>query len=266
MEKAALISNLDNLSLITSQHQRLYFGPEFCQYLLPSSSELREALNFARQKRLSFTLVTPFVTDEGLKNLTPLWKVLKDWKKPEVVVNDWGVLSFLRENYPEFPLVLGRLLSKQKRGPRLLNIKDRIPREMWDHFQRFYLDLPLVQNFLSQMGIRRVELDNLLQGIKREPKIPASLYYPYAYVTTTRMCLTNACDQRTQPLRSIFSCRKECRVYTFKLTHRNMPVPLFLKGNTQFFKNKRIPSHLSELGIDRLVQEVEYESDFYPAQ
>ncbi|GAI02329.1 unnamed protein product, partial [marine sediment metagenome] len=66
MEKAALISNLDNLSLITPQHQRLYFGPEFCQYLLPSPSELKEALNFTRKRRLSFTLVTPFVTDEGL--------------------------------------------------------------------------------------------------------------------------------------------------------------------------------------------------------
>lgn len=266
MEKAALISNLDNLSLITPQNQRLYFGPEFCQYLLPSPSELKKALNFAQKKNLSFTLVTPFVTDEGLKKLIPLWEVLKDWGKTEVVVNDWGVISFLQENYPEFSLVLGRLLSRQKRGPRLLNIKDRIPREMWDHFQRSYLDLPLVQNFLSQMGIQRVELDNLLQGIKRKPKIPASLYYPYAYVTTTRMCLTNACDQRTQPLRSIFPCRKECRIYTFKLTHRNMPVPLFIKGNTQFFRNEPLPSNLSELGIDRLVQEVEYESDFYPAQ
>lgn len=266
MERAALISNLESLPLITPQHERLYFGPEFCQHLLPSSSELKEALNFARKKRLSFTLVTPFVTDEGLKKLIPLWEVLKGWGKTEVVVNDWGVLSFLRENYPEFPLVLGRLLSKQKRGPRLLNIKDKIPREMWDHFQRSYLDLPLVQNFLSQRNIHRVELDNLLQGIKRDPKIPASLYYPYAYVTTTRMCLTNACDQRTQPLRSIFPCHKECSIYTFKLTHKDMPVILFIKGNTQFFKNEEIPSNLSLLGIDRLVHEVEYESDFYPAQ
>ncbi|HEA47179.1 MAG TPA: hypothetical protein ENH97_02070 [bacterium] len=266
MEKAALISNLDNLSLITPKHQRLYFGPEFCQHLLPSPPELKEALNFARQRRLSFTLVTPFVTEEGLKKLIPLWEVLKDWQKSEVVVNDWGVLYFLRENYPEFFLVLGRLLSKQKRGPRLLNIKDKIPQEMWNHFQRSYLDLPLVRNFLFQKGIRRVELDNLLQGIKGDPRIPASLYYPYTYVTTTRMCLTNACDQRTQPLRSIFPCRKECSIYTFKLTHRNMPLPLFIKGNTQFFKNEEIPSHLSELGIDRLVQEVEYESNFHSAQ
>ena len=266
MERAALISNLESLPLITPPHERLYFGPEFCQYLLPSSSELKEALNFAQKKNLSFTLVTPFVTDEGLKKLIPLWEVLKDWKKPEVVVNDWGVLSFLQENYPEFSLVLGRLLSKQKRGPRLLNIKDRIPREMWAHFQRSYLDLPLVQDFLSQRGIRRVELDNLLQGIKRDPEIPTSLYYPYAYVTTTRMCLTNACDQRIQPLRSIFPCHKECRIYTFRLIHRNMPVSLFIKGNTQFFRNDQIPPNLSELGIDRLVHEVEYESDFHPAQ
>ena len=266
MEKAALISNLGSLPLITPQHQRLYFGPEFCQYLLPSPPELKEALNFSRQRRLSFTLVTPFVTEEGLKKLIPLWEVLKDWGNPEVVVNDWGVLCFLRENHPEFSLVLGRLLSKQKRGPRLLNIKDKIPRKMWNHFQRSYLDLALVQDFLSQRGIRRVELDNLLQGIKRDPRIPASLYYPYTYVTTTRMCLTNACDQRTQPRRSIFPCRKECIIYTFKLTHRNMPLPLFIKGNTQFFKNEEIPSHLSELGIDRLVHEVEYENNFHSAQ
>jgi len=45
-----------------------------------------------------------------------------------------------------------------------------------------------------------------------------------------------------------------------------MPVTLFIKGNTQFFKNDQLPSNLSLLGIDRLVQEVEYENDFHPAQ
>jgi hypothetical protein len=266
MEIAALISRPESLALVTPRHERLYFGPEFCQHLLPSPTDLKKVLTFTRQKRLSFTLVTPFVTEEGLENLLPLWEVLAKTRQAEIVVNDWGVLHFLSKNYPTFSLVLGRLLSKQKRGPRLLDIKNKIPRDMWDHFQRSYLDLPWLRDFLSQKGVRRIELDNLLQGIERDPGIPASLYYPYTYVTTTRLCLTAASGQSSRPLRSIVRCRKECKPYTFRLIHKNMPLPLFIKGNTQFFKNEEIPLNLSKLGIDRLVQEVEYESDFYPAQ
>ncbi len=71
-----------------------------------------------------------------------------------MVVNDWGVLQLLRSEYPEFKPVLGRLLNKSKRGPRIMNIFDQIPPETQDYFQGSNLDVPAAVRFLKQQGIR----------------------------------------------------------------------------------------------------------------
>ena len=56
-------------------------------------------------------------------------------------------------------------------------------------------------------------------------------------------------------MRAIEPCGHECQIYTFGLTHKDMPVKLMLRGNTQFFRNDTLPENLDELGIDRLVFE-----------
>lgn len=233
---------------------RLYFGQEFCERLLPSVGQLDQMLDQARELGLAFTLVTPYVTEEGLERVEALVEHLSGrGSEYEVVVNDWGVLHWLRESYPKIVPVLGRLLTKQKRGPRILNLKGLVPDAMLDHFRRSNVDLQIMVEFLKKMGITRVELDNLLQGVARENPLAASIYTPYAYISTTRLCLTNSCDHRTQSLRAIFPCGQECRIYRFRLTHPSMPVPLILGGNTYFYRLDELPANLEQLGIDRVV-------------
>jgi hypothetical protein len=85
-----------------------------------------------------------------------------------------------------------------------------------------------------------------------------SICYPYAYVTTTRFCLANACGdpERTDDV-GITGCSQECRRYAFELTHPVMPVPLIRKGNTEFLRNDRLPAELETMSIDRIVHEPE---------
>ena len=256
MEKAVFVAKHKALAQIEGQFDRLYYGCEFCERLIPEEARLEHALAFAAERGMEFTFVSPFVTDQGAAELKPRLCWLAD-RRPhtEVVVNDWGVLHFVAEEGLALEPVLGRLLTKQKRGPRLMRVLDQVPANMVDHFRRSNVDVPVLRDFLSSKGIRRVELDNLLQGIARDPAMPASLYYPYLYVSTTRLCLSNSCDHRTRSLREIFPCGKECQTYTFNLTHRDMPVKLLLRGNTQFYLNDQLPDNLDELGIDRLVFE-----------
>jgi hypothetical protein len=259
VEKAILINHREQLKSITSETERIYFGQEFCERLLPSVSELQHLLNFARESHLKFTLVTPYVSEQGLSRVKDLLAVLASQAHPaEVSVNDWGVLYYIKEQGYSFPLNLGRLLVKQKRGPQILSVKGKVPDAMWDHFQRAAVDLPITLEFLKSFNIQRVEFDNLLQGLKREGEVlPASLHYPYAYITTTRICLTNSCEERKAHMRDIFPCKFECRKYSFNLTHSSMPVKLLLKGNSIFFYKEQLPEDLQTLNIDRLVQETE---------
>lgn len=259
MEQAVFISKTVDLSYVTQKYTRLYFGNEFCQRLIPCLSDFKLISEFVSKRKMDFTLVTPYVTDDGLRRLAPVFRyVIDHFDAPEIVINDWGVFKLVKDEFNYSNLVLGRLLTKQKRGPRLLNIKEKAPQEMFQHFEQSNVDVPVLTEYLSANGIKRVELDNLLQGLDREESmLKASLYLPFGYITTTRFCLTASCESRKKSLRTIPECNKECRKYTFRLKHKSMPVDLYLKGNSQFFKNERVPDNLECLAIDRLVYQPE---------
>jgi len=264
MEKAVYVSKTSHLDLATKEYERLYFGNDFCQNLIPLEKELDLAIKSAEKKGQTFTLVTPYVTDDGLEKLKPLFRKLSEDKpEAEVVVNDWGVLRLLNREYGSMQPVLGRLLNKMKRGPRILNVIDKMPKSALSYFQKSNVTIPEYRKLLNRHRIKRIEFDNLLQGIEldlnyTDTPLRGSLYAPYAYVTTTRLCLTNGCDRIGEKDRiGIFPCRKECQKYTFKLTNKDMPVPMVLKGNTQFFRNDNIPENLEPKGIDRVVWQPE---------
>ncbi|MCX8125666.1 MAG: hypothetical protein N3E40_00785 [Dehalococcoidia bacterium] len=256
MEQALFISRSDRLRYWSKEFSCLYFGNEFCERLLPTPEELTEVLKFVFDNRIQFTLVTPYVTEAGIGHVEALLDTLAGCRPgSEVVFNDYGVLRMLGRQFPSLTPVMGRLLNKMKRGPRLMVVIDRLPETTVEYFRNSSLTAPLLQKFLKERGVRRVELDNLLQGIDLPLRgWEMSLYLPYAYVTTTRLCLTASCDIPEMEERiGIFPCQRECRKYTFALTSEIMPVTLIRKGNTIFFENPVLPENFEGSGISRLV-------------
>jgi len=260
MEKAIFISKVEDLKHVTQEYARLYFGVEFCQNLIPSEEDLGRVLEFTSEKKMLFTFVTPYLTDEGMKKIKPLLSLIAgNHPGSEIVINDWGLMEWINRAYPGLNLLLGRLLTKQKRGPQILSLVGRVPENMIRHFRQSNADSPILSGFLIARQIKRIELDNLFQGLSRPlASLKGSLYMPFAYITTTRICLFNSCgDKSGKPSRAITPCSKECRKYVFRLQHKRMPVDLLLKGNTQFFKNERFPDNLGDLNIDRIVYQPE---------
>ncbi|MEW6142310.1 MAG: hypothetical protein AB1597_04030 [Chloroflexota bacterium] len=256
MEQALFITRPDHLHYWAENFSCLYFGNEFCERLLPTSDELATALKFACDNGAGFALVTPYVTEAGIRRVEALLDAVVNQRPgSEVVFNDYGVLRLMRQRFPNLVPVMGRLLNKMKRGPRLMMVIDRLPETTIEYFSNSSLTVPLVQEFLMEHRVRRVELDNILQGIDLPLEgLEVSLYIPYAYVTTTRMCLTASCDvPEMEEQIGIFPCRRECRKYSFGLTSEIMPVMLIRKGNTIFFKNTALPEGFEEKGISRLV-------------
>ncbi len=76
MEQAVFISRTENLKYCDENFSRLYFGNEFCERLIPTVQQLTKVLSVVRQKGLAFTLVTPYVTNAGIKRLEKLLTVL----------------------------------------------------------------------------------------------------------------------------------------------------------------------------------------------
>jgi len=262
MEQALYISKIANLKYWNQEFSRLYFGMEFCERLLPSPSQLKKALNFVQENDLDFTLVTSYATNSGLKKVEKLILILSESKpNSEIVFNDWGVFHLLRENNCLLKPILGRLLNKMKRGPRIVNIKDRIPPTSLEYFKTPNLSIPEIQDFLVKNNIKRVECDNLLQGLNLKGitiNVHISLYLPFAYITTTRFCLMPSITNSKEMKIGVLPCKKECQQYSFSLFNPVMTTPLIRKGNTIFFSNEQIPYELiREKEIDRIVIEPE---------
>ena len=258
MEQALFVSKVDNLKYFedTDELSRLYFGIEFCERLIPDAADLKKVISFVNEKKIDFTLVTPYVTEDGLERVERLLGTLAETKPgSEVVFNDWGVFQVMDEKYPGLIPVLGRMLNKMKRGPRLLNVLDKIPEESVRYYRSPGITVPKVREFLLKNRITRVEFDNLLQGIDLErtgDEIKKTLYLPFAYITTTRLCLTAWCDREDKVREvDISPCSHECQRYTFYLKNPVMITNLIRKGNTIFFCNEEIPDNLKI--FDRVV-------------
>lgn len=258
LELALYVSSAGEASKGEGGHSRLYYGHEFCERLLPSRAELRAVCAAASGRGITF--VTPYVTERGLGRLRGLLEALGEaCAGAEVVFNDWGTLRLIETEFPGLRPVLGRLLHKMKRGPRLAALADAFGDETAAYFRTCSLDVPLYQRFLRSKGVERVELDNVLQGIALDlgtSGLRASLYTPYGYIATTRLCLAASCDQHgMEDEVGVFGCRKECRRFTFEIAQHGSPVKQYRKGNTVFFENARLPANLAGSGIDRIVNE-----------
>jgi hypothetical protein len=254
-ENALFITQKENLSYLNPDFKRVHFGVEFCERLLPTGNELRETHAEVAGRGLAFTFVTPYVTEDGLQKVRELLKLLPDGT--EVVFNDWGVFRLLHEQFPQLVPVLGRLLTKIKRGPRIINFIDRLPKDALDHLRSTNLGVARYTDFLRASSICRAELDNPLQGLNLDgvPKeLQLSLHIPFAYVSTTRFCLTANCDvPEKKGFIGVFPCGKECKRYTFFLDNAAMTTMLIRKGNTIFFRNAAVTDEIRDSHIDRVI-------------
>ena len=168
-------------------YQRLYFGSEFCSWAFPSPPQVAQALAACREHNLKFTLVTPVLREETLAELRQLFERLQASILPgdEVVISDFGALDLVRELLPQAVVVLGRVLSGQKRGPRIEDLE--LGEEALGYFRQgcWYNDESVA--LLQEIGIERVELDNLLQGLEPLPTaLRGTLHTPYGMVTSSR--------------------------------------------------------------------------------
>lgn len=255
--KAIYVTSIKDIPSDARAYGRVYFGAEFCQWRLPAPSAVVRAYGRASSAGLGFTLVTPWLTGAGMKKLRKILDALSGAAsngKTEVVVNDFGALSVVASEYKNFEPVLGRLLTRQKRCPRIPGIIDELPgagRELYLHAG---VEDAVIAKLIRRYGVKRVELDNPLQGMGvslRDVKLKGSIYTPYAYVTVTRHCPASFDGSSWQ---SFTGCRiKGCLHNVVRLTNPEHAEPLVMRGNAQFVESATLPEDLAGMGIDRIV-------------
>lgn len=230
---------------------RFAYGTEFCENLLPPP----EALKAVLEACAPLTFLTPYVSDRGIAALRNLFALLDD---TEVVFNDWGVLRLLRTEFPHLTPIQGRLLNKSLRDPRVTSIyaetAPAAPESSLRVLQRSNLDDPAYLALLERYNVRAIEMDNLPQGTDTSFAARISLYVPFGFISTARVCMAAALHYRaSEKFQPGARCRHECQSHQLEYTYSNSPFSnrdqkFLLKGNTYFYRHS--DSMLAALAAD----------------
>lgn len=265
---------LEGTYLSTLQCSRMYFGNEFCQMLMPNLDEIEKMIKVLEGQNVNFTLLTSYLTDLGLSILDPLLQFLDSHgrehnKKYEVVVNDWGALRVIKLKYSSLVPVLGRLMLKMNKDPRVALKADESSKAFgFSTLQQCSLTVPVYLEFLRTQNVKRVELDFVEQGFAMDFSswnIEASLHFPIKYITTARRCPMANLSREPEYKYGYYNtkCNRECQKYETQIIPRpglilSGGTELFYVGNTVFsippWKDE-ISSlkYLTKIGINRII-------------
>lgn len=229
IEYAYHITDEEEISKLSDKYSRIYVGHDACPKLLPSYNQMRSYITLCKKKGISLTLLTSFLFDNDIMRLRRLLDLLYPVSKQldmEIVMNDWGLLELI--DATKLKILLGRLLSKQKKGLLLSSEKNNSTTYSEAHRQ---LHADYLQPFLSENGINRVETDNVKQGIVRKSDLLVSVYYPYVLASVSTECVE--CDL------NLGNCSKSCEDKLLLLSNPCLHDKILYKGNSQFYLNKR---------------------------
>lgn len=247
------------VQLPTPDVARIYVGDEFCVHRLPRRSDLESMVKVACEDRRGITLLTPPLTDPELRRVSSLFTSLQQ-RHPaaEIVVNDWGVLLFLRQHHPSFRLAVGRLLNKGLKDPRLQSAVAAPSAASADHGSHAHttFDDPGFRASLTDLRVSRLERD-LLPHQDPDADFPfgndTSVYFPYGYLTSGRICsLATRDPSRERSFVISETCCRPCDAGGASLRHKAIQRPLRQSGNTVFYRYPLPVLHrLTEIAAQR---------------
>lgn len=269
--KYAFITNELNIAKKCKNINILYFGDEFCQNKIGTKQKVQLAYEWSKKNNIQFVLVLPCLTNDKTIQVEQILKYLDSQnKKIEVVFNDWGTFVMV-SCYKYLVSVLGRLLTKQRKDPianeilenqqtkmkiilyknkKVIVTPKKVPLSLKTYFQKSFVDVSYVMDFMISNNIKRYELDLLPWGNKLNinKKIKVSVYYPYVNISATRYCgAINFADTN--------KCNMICKKQKIEVGKNKFKYPYIIIGNAIFYKatKEMLSKETKNKNIDRIV-------------
>lgn len=229
----------------------LYFGSEFCEYRLPNADMIYKFLEICRKDDMVPVFITPPSCEYGIALLEKDLFYLKEAVGYcEVVVNDFGVLELVHSLCPDFGIILGRILDKTSHDSRIL--LQNAEAYYGEDGLKFARTPGIISGFtvkaLNRYNIVRNEFDLPKVGLEIDQALKCSLYWPYQYLTTGRVCMFRAVryDGRDKFLVGNEKCaeicsniqaelRKPANGFIVENGRKINETFLFQRGNTVFY-------------------------------
>ncbi len=249
MEYAIMLTSLESFKNVSDKYTRVYYGDAFCPRLQFNLEQIKRLVDNCEVRGKDLTLVTSYMTEENIEKLDEILIYLKKCeKKCEIVVNDWGGIYYLKNEYlGDFDLILGRLLNKIKKSPIISNIYKKLNKDSQTALQTASSNFPASWELYSKYGISKVEFENTIQENRFAKNYPLmkTLIYPYVFISNSRRCFTDYIMKDNQEY-DIGSCNKYCESMELNLFNKVMCRDVVLKGSTYYYINTVLPSNLEE--------------------
>lgn len=250
-EISSYVSKMCKLLDVTKIH-RIMYGSEFCQFRMPSESNIKEMIKICEEKNVSFTLQTPHVDEYGMDKMKKLLDALTSYEI-EIEVNDLGVLNYISKCEHKWTLVAGRMWDQSFHDGRL-SAKEQIIYYGQSN-EGFMPTTPLDSDgyklIFNKYSLNIINIDATVT--KNEGMQGYGLYFPYVYMTTGGICKMRCLSQDMNAKFSIDknTCEMKCMKYDetmnksfvdmsdnnaeFKEGYTLRRVKMYKKGNTVFY-------------------------------
>lgn len=217
-------------------------GSEYCVHLLPSAARTTEAVREATARRAPILLLTPYFRDVELKASLSMFRAIPAGAPVDVAVNDWGALRTLHGLFPRMRLSIGRLLSGQKRCPRI-GASARLTEEgrMW-HGEGIFSS-PRARAYLGEAyGVTGYHVDDLpwSRPAPGAAELDADPPFLFAHVPHAIVTVSDACPWiGGVSSASVASCPRPCRDGVVVLREPSMGGDLLQRGKARFVSSAK---------------------------
>lgn len=194
---------------------RLYIGNQFCHNLFPTEEQLFSIMDKMYSEGLEITLAFSYIREFMLPSVEKLLEKVDNWcctheVNVEILINDWAMAEMLWGRTGHLVPVLGTLLNKRKKDPRM-----RYKSGDLELFQHNSLNVEFYREFLSEeFNIHRYEWESC--GYPQEfPPGKNSLHLPFYQTNTSQYCpLYAMCTTGDRGMQQLAEhCPKFCEKY-----------------------------------------------------
>lgn len=242
---------LQNLS--TFSINRIYFGSEFCELIMPSDDDYFKAIEYCYEHGLRITLLLPPLSERMLHRIDGILRIVQ--RAPalvqcEVACNDIGVMHYIYSCDSSITLLRGRLFQKRLYDPRVDT--PAFENKLTFEGKKVYHNSSISSYekcILKRMNIQRIEIDTYIDYLNTESisDFQHTCYLPFGFFTTGHMCMFQNylvdSDEKFNMKKS--SCTKQCVKYYHAMSKRitehesfiTKNLMLFRSGNTVFYNN-----------------------------
>ena len=210
---------IGNHPIFKNKISRIYIGNEFCHNLFPNIDMLLKIMDKAVYEgidvTLSFTYLRDCLINKTKADIDEIYSwCVKNNKNIEIVINDWGMLNLIEHKDDYITPVIGVLLNKRKKDPRI-QYKNGFKNHN-DLMAENSLNSESYSQFLKKLLIKRYEYESC--GYKMNiAKGKHSIHIPYYVTNTSQFCplyaMCTNMDRGNQKL--VINCPKYCSDYAF---------------------------------------------------